>query len=70
MYSEKPTPFYLSYPLPYDTEEAVGREWEILKSWYSDEVLQMQEAVERAATSWIMRGAGSMMNTLTGKDGT
>ena len=59
MYSEKPTPFYLSYPLPYDTEEAVGREWEILKSWYSDEVLQMQEAVERACDeldyegSWI-----------------
>ena len=59
MYSEKPSPFYLSYPLPYDTEEAVGREWEILKSWYSDEVLQMQEAVERACDeldyegSWI-----------------
>ena len=59
MYREKPTPFYLSYPLPYDTEEAVGREWEILKSWYSDEVLQMQEAVERACDeldyegSWI-----------------
>ena len=59
MYSEKPTPFYLSYPLPYDTEEAVGREWEILKSWYSDEVLQMQVAVERACDeldyegSWI-----------------
>lgn len=59
MYSEKPTPFYLSYPLPYDTEEAVGREWEILKSWYSDEVLQMQEAVARACDeldyegSWI-----------------
>ena len=59
MYSEKPTPFYQPYPLPYDTEEAVGREWEILKSWYSDEVLQMQEAVERACDeldyegSWI-----------------
>ena len=59
MYSEKPTPFYLSYPLPYDTEEAVGREWEILNSWYSDEVLHMQEEVERACDeldyegSWI-----------------
>lgn len=61
MFNEKPMPFYMSYPLPFEKESGAQeeREWGILRSWYSGEILRVQEIVERVCDeldyegSWI-----------------
>lgn len=61
MFNERPMPFYMSYPLPFEKEsgEQEEREWGILRSWYSQELLRAQEIVERVCDeldyegSWI-----------------
>lgn len=61
MFNERPMPFYMSYPLPFEKEngEQEEREWGILRSWYSKELLRAQEIVERVCDeldyegSWI-----------------
>ena len=60
MFNERSMPFYMAYSWPNEIgEEWEDREWNILKSWYSGEILQAQEAVEKACDeldyegSWI-----------------
>lgn len=61
MFSERQMPYGPWDPLPFEDgeSETVEREREILRSWYSGEILRAQEAVERACdeldyeSSWI-----------------
>ena len=59
MFNEKPMPFYMSGSMSLEKErdEAMEREWRILKSWYSGEILQVQEAVERACDELDYEGS-------------
>ena len=59
MYNEKPMPLYMpgSMSLEKERDEAMEREWKILKSWYSGEILQVQEAVERACDELDYEGS-------------
>lgn len=59
MFNEKPMPFYTSGSMSLEKErdEAMEREWRILKSWYSGEILQVQEAVERACDELDYEGS-------------
>lgn len=59
MFNEKSMPFYMSgsMSLGKERDEAMEREWRILKSWYSGEILQVQEAVERACDELDYEGS-------------
>ncbi|MBS4967446.1 MAG: hypothetical protein ACLU8C_00770 [Lacrimispora saccharolytica] len=59
MFNEKPMPFYMSGSMSFEKErdEVMEREWRILKSWYSGEILQVQEAVERACDELDYEGS-------------
>ena len=62
MFNEKPMPFYMSGSMSLEKErdEAMEREWRILKSWYSGEILQVQEAVERACDELDCAGSAGL----------
>ena len=59
MFNEKQMPFYMSGSMSFEKErdEVMEREWRILKSWYSGEILQVQEAVERACDELDYEGS-------------
>ncbi|MGN0314032.1 MAG: hypothetical protein ACI4EG_04470 [Fusicatenibacter sp.] len=61
MFYERPLPFYLTYPAPYGTMEdrMDERERELLKSYYSATVADLQEMVEQECDR--MDYEGSMM---------
>ena len=56
MYREQIMPYHLPETAPYDSSWE-DREWQMLKSWYSGEMLQMQEAVERACDELDYEGS-------------
>ena len=49
--------FLISMSFEKERDEVMEREWRILKSWYSGEILQVQEAVERACDELDYEGS-------------
>ena len=61
MFYEKPMPFYMAYPVPYlfDQEKEQDRDLQVMKSFYSEKAMQIQELVEQECNR--MEYDGSMM---------
>ena len=61
MFYEKPMPFYMAYPVPYwfDQEKEQDRDLQVMKSFYSEKAMQIQELVEQECDR--MEYDGSMM---------
>ena len=61
MFYEKPMPFYMAYPVPYlfDQEKEQDRDLQVMKSFYSEKDMQIQELVEQECDR--MEYDGSMM---------
>lgn len=61
MYNQQPVPFYMTYPVAAmsDNEQIQDREAQIMKSYYSQLAVQIQERVEHECDK--MEYEGSMM---------
>lgn len=59
MFNDRPMPFYLSHPLTYEPEnkELEEREWGIMRSWYTKDLLKAQEAVEKMMNALDYEGS-------------
>lgn len=61
MYNQQPLPFYMAYPMPHmlDMEQEQEREASLMKSYYPQVAMRIQEYVERECDK--MEYEGSMM---------